>query len=151
VYVGPRGVYNQGYDMKRTCRLPILFTVAALLFHGAAVARADESMNSADDYGSAGSDVPSQKQYDKRLPPVLPGEEIVTESGKKMRVWSSAGPVPINQPTAIAYPNGGGYYGGFPPVIINDPGFRGGAGAPGAGVMPGGAGGGVAPMGRGGR
>jgi hypothetical protein len=43
---------------------------------------------------------PSIKQYDPRLPPVLPGEEVVTEQGQKMRVWSSAGPVPVNpQPT----------------------------------------------------
>ena len=43
---------------------------------------------------------PSIKQYDPRLPPVLPGEEVVTEQGQRMRVWSSAGPVPVQpQPT----------------------------------------------------
>lgn len=29
----------------------------------------------------------------------LPGEEVVTSTGKKMRVWSTEGPVPVMQPT----------------------------------------------------
>lgn len=44
------------------------------------------------------------KDRDKRLPPVLPGEVLETEQGDKIKVWSSAGPVPVNtvisQPTA---------------------------------------------------
>jgi len=35
---------------------------------------------------------------DSRLPPVLPGEEVVTSTGKRMRVWSSSGPVPVASP-----------------------------------------------------
>jgi hypothetical protein len=27
----------------------------------------------------------------------LPGEQVTTQSGKKMRVWSTRGPVPVNQ------------------------------------------------------
>ena len=50
---------------------------------------------------------PTTRQYDKRLPPVMPGEEIVTETGQRMRVWSSSGPVPVNaQPTPQSLPNG---------------------------------------------
>lgn len=56
---------------------------------------------------------PSSKQYDKRLPPVLPGEEIVTESGQRMRVWSSSGPVPINPPPPPQQLGGG------VPVIVD--------------------------------
>lgn len=50
---------------------------------------------------------PTTRQYNDRLPPVLPGEEVVTETGQKMRVWSSAGPVPVNQqPTPQPLPGG---------------------------------------------
>lgn len=28
----------------------------------------------------------------------LPGEEVVTSTGKKMRVWSTEGPVPVSRP-----------------------------------------------------
>lgn len=31
---------------------------------------------------------------DPRLPPMLPGEEV-TRGGKKMRVWTTTGPVPV--------------------------------------------------------
>lgn len=47
-----------------------------------------------------GRSTPTTRQYNDRLPPVLPGEEIETETGQRMRVWSSSGPVPVNiQPT----------------------------------------------------
>ena len=36
----------------------------------------------------------SDASFDKRLPPVLPGE-VVGDSGKKMKVWSTSGPVPV--------------------------------------------------------
>jgi hypothetical protein len=50
---------------------------------------------------------PTTRQYDTRLPPVMPGEEIVTETGQKMKVWSSAGPVPVNpRPTPQQLPTG---------------------------------------------
>lgn len=35
--------------------------------------------------------------FDKRLPPVMPGETVLTEQGDKIKVWSSAGPVPVQQ------------------------------------------------------
>jgi hypothetical protein len=37
------------------------------------------------------------RQYNDRLPPVMPGEEIVTETGQKIKTWSSSGPVPVNR------------------------------------------------------
>ena len=37
----------------------------------------------------------SDASFDKRLPPVLPGE-IVNDSGRKMKVWSTSGPVPVS-------------------------------------------------------
>ena len=39
---------------------------------------------------------PTTRQDDDRLPAVLPGEEVVTQTGQRMKVWSSAGPVPVN-------------------------------------------------------
>lgn len=49
---------------------------------------------------------PTTRQYSDRLPPVMPGEEIETETGQRMRVWSSSGPVPINrQPTPASIEN----------------------------------------------
>jgi hypothetical protein len=52
---------------------------------------------------------PTTRQYNDRLPPVIPGEEIVTETGQKIKTWSSAGPVPVNpRPTPQALGNGTG-------------------------------------------
>ena len=36
----------------------------------------------------------SDATFDKRLPPVLPGEEV-NDGNRKMKVWSTAGPVPV--------------------------------------------------------
>jgi len=39
----------------------------------------------------------SDASFDKRLPPVLPGEEV-SDSGRTMKVWSTAGPVTVSSP-----------------------------------------------------
>ena len=50
---------------------------------------------------------PTTRQYNDRLPPILPGEQVVTETGQKMHVWSSSGPVPVNPlPTPQQLPSG---------------------------------------------
>jgi hypothetical protein len=71
---------------------------------------------------------PTTRQNNDRLPPILPGEEVVTETGQKMRVWSSSGPVPVNpQPTPQQLPSGIG--GAGVGVIVDgrtDRGFDGG-------------------------
>ena len=38
----------------------------------------------------------SDASFDKRLPPVLPGERM-NDSGRNVRVWSTAGPVPVSK------------------------------------------------------
>ena len=43
------------------------------------------------------------EKLDPRLPPTLPGE-TVSRNGKKMRVWSSAGPVPVDNAPAAPEP-----------------------------------------------
>lgn len=69
---------------------------------------------------------PTTRQYNNRLPPVIPGEEIVTETGQKMRVWSSAGPVPVNpRPTPQTF-NGNN----LPAVIVDGRGYPGNHGGP---------------------
>lgn len=118
----------------RTSRwLLVLFASAAAVCTAVLSASADDSSGGS----GGGGAVPSRKQYDKRLPPVLPGEEVVTESGQKMKVWSSAGPVPVNQPTPLGY-GVPGYGAGWPPVIIDDR-FRdrGAPGQPGVPLQPG--------------
>lgn len=37
---------------------------------------------------------PSLAAFDKRLPPVIPGEEL-ERNGRRTRVWSTSGPVPV--------------------------------------------------------
>jgi hypothetical protein len=49
----------------------------------------------------------------------------VTQTGQKMRVWSSAGPVPMNVPPTPQTLNGGGYGYGGPAVIVDGRGFEG--------------------------
>ena len=103
-------------------RSVFFFSVVALAFvAGTGVVFADQG-DSGDSAPDA-DDKPTTRQDDDRLPPVLPGEEVVTQTGQKMRVWSSAGPVPVNtQPPPQSL--GGDGYGG-PAVIVDGPGFRG--------------------------
>jgi hypothetical protein len=88
------------------------------------LAIADQADDGGDD-GAGTNDKPTTRQDDDRLPPVLPGEEVVTETGQKMRVWSSAGPVPKNlQPTPQTL-NGNGYGYGGPAIILDGRGVPG--------------------------
>lgn len=83
------------------------------------VARADGKTDGAPD--RVGN--PTSRQYDQRLPPVIPGEEVVTEGGQRMRVWSSSGPVPVNPvPTPQTLNGNGNGYG--PGVIVDGRGER---------------------------
>ena len=98
-------------------RLKMLATVVcAVLCVGATSARCDQ--------GSAEpsqADKPTTRQNDSRLPPLLPGEEVVTETGRKMRVWTSVGPVPISAtPTAQTINGNGNNNGNGVPAIILD-------------------------------
>ena len=115
-------------------RVGILILWCGLLFVSALnVALGDQGDAGGDGVGAApaaGQDEPTTRQDDDRLPPVLPGEEVVTQTGQKMRVWSSSGPVPVNQqPTQ--QPWGGGYPYGGPAVIVDGRGFEGRGGMPG--------------------
>ncbi len=46
----------------------------------------------------------SDASFDKRLPPVLPGEEV-GDGDKKIKVWSTAGSVSANEPPAPHHPS----------------------------------------------
>ena len=106
--------------MKTSHSLPSIFAVVLSICLGAISisterALAEEVFKATGATNEAGV-LPSKKQYDLRLPPGLPGEEIVTERGKKMKVWSSSGPVPVNQqptPNSISNP-------GYPAAVIVD-------------------------------
>lgn len=110
-------------------RVGLLILWCGLLFLGALnVALGDQADGGDDANGAApaaNQEEPTTRQDDDRLPPVLPGEEVVTQTGQKMKVWSSSGPVPINQqPTAQPW-GGGGYPYGGPAVIVDGRGFEG--------------------------
>jgi hypothetical protein len=73
------------------------------------------------------------RQYNDRLPPVMPGEEIVTETGQKIKTWSSSGPVPVNrrQEPQMGAGNpqaGGGWVGNGVGVIVDGRELQGGKG-----------------------
>jgi len=53
------------------------------------------SADSTEDPNNNGDQPEASNTRDPRLPPVLPGEEVTTENGDKMRVWSSGGPVSV--------------------------------------------------------
>lgn len=103
-------------SMKDRQLLPSLFIVASAVFSPLWSAYADGPLPPGPN--TAQVERPTTRQYDKRLPPVMPGEEIVTETGQRMRVWSSAGPVPINPPPTPQTLNGNGT-GNAPSVIID--------------------------------
>ncbi len=74
----------------------------ALLFFSPGLVSADGDGGSAGAptvVGTPGSDA----SFDKRLPPVFPGERV-NDSGKEIRVWSSAGPVPVSPPAQAPQP-----------------------------------------------
>lgn len=99
----------------------LLACVSAAFVTLGSVATADQG-DSGDSAAEAdGNDKPTTRQDDDRLPPVLPGEEVVTQTGQKMRVWSSAGPVPVNQQPTPQTLNGDGY--GGVGVIVDGRGF----------------------------
>ena len=66
-----------------------IFTSVNALADGAAVE--GEAASVAEGTPNQASDA----SFDKRLPPVLPGEQV-NDSGRKMKVWSTAGPVPVS-------------------------------------------------------
>lgn len=75
------------YILCLTCILGI-----GNLFAAHAVADGTSTQGTAKPVSTPGSDA----SFDKRLPPVLPGEEV-SDGNKKIKVWSTSGPVPVGQ------------------------------------------------------
>ena len=70
-----------------------LIAFGALLLSSAALKADGDNSDSFAAQQPAGS----AAQFDKRLPPVLPGEEV--KDGKEtLKVWSTTGGVPVSQP-----------------------------------------------------
>ncbi len=80
--------------IKITLVISILFVVLGIPSAMAEEARSEwvlrDKAKTSDEEINAGSDA----SFDKRLPPVLPGEEV-NDSGKRMKVWSTTGGVPV--------------------------------------------------------
>lgn len=76
----------------------VMFLGTALLIFIPGQILADTGV--ADEWAPAESATPSppslhsDAQFDKRLPPVLPGERL-SDDGRPIKVWSSSGPVPV--------------------------------------------------------
>lgn len=83
-------------------RAPLLVQILHLaIFHLALcnycpqVALADEEVGNLNLNGDDDVSINSPKR-DPRLPPVIPGEEVVV-NGKKIKVWSTSGPIPVSK------------------------------------------------------
>jgi hypothetical protein len=73
------------------------------------------------------AEVGSAAGFDNRLPPVIPGENI-QHNGRTMKVWSSAGPVPVGPaPSAPSAPQAPGSNQALPNVgvIVDQRPFKG--------------------------
>ena len=105
-----RAKFPQGALMMVRSVLLLSCVSAAFVAIGS-VASADQGDTGDSAAEADGTNKPTTRQDDDRLPPVLPGEEVVTQTGQKMRVWSSAGPVPVNQQPTPQTLNGNGYGG----------------------------------------
>jgi hypothetical protein len=102
---------------KATMRvLVVSLLVLAHIANSTASARADGNQWAVQNQQQ--DQAPTTRQNDPRLPAVIPGEQIVTQSGQRMNVWSSAGPVPVNPTQPPQYYGGGGY--GYGPGVIVD-------------------------------
>lgn len=58
---------------------------------------------------------PEVAVIDKRLPPVIPGQ-TVSDGTRKIKVWSTSGPVPVSPPAAPGAPGTPGVVEPQPPV-----------------------------------
>lgn len=85
------------------CAIFLLFSTFSLT---PVILLADESYQEPKEQISADSQIDnvnkaSDASFDNRLPPVLPGEEV-RDGGRKMKVWSTSGPVPgLNNVPAV--------------------------------------------------
>lgn len=105
--------------MNTGTRYQLIMAVTASLLSPFAFSddvRADESVS---EHGGLArshevSETGSAASFDKRLPPVIPGEQI-EHNGRKTRVWSTSGPVPVGSvPPAPPAPGNGSVIQGVP-------------------------------------
>ena len=78
----------------RHLAIPIIFC----LFISASVSARADGVAVVEESAPVAEGTPNQASdasFDKRLPPVLPGEQV-NDSGRKMKVWSTAGPVTVS-------------------------------------------------------
>jgi hypothetical protein len=76
-------------------RSSFLLTAVAVVFFPAGSSLADGKQQ---DAAEPAEQVDESSANFKKTGRFLPGEEVVTTTGKKMRVWSTEGPVPVSRP-----------------------------------------------------
>ena len=96
--IGSVPLTNQERAMKATIFLSVIILLTPTCVLADAYYVEEYEMKSKPDQidlkpGESGADA----SHDKRLPPVYPGE-VVQDSGRKLKVWSTSGPVPVNNP-----------------------------------------------------
>lgn len=84
--------------------ISIVLALLVMMTHRPPEARADGTVQGTiADARRAAPGPGSDASFDKRLPPVYPGEQV-NDSGKTLRVWSSSGPVPVSDAPAAPRP-----------------------------------------------
>ena len=78
--------------MKKTLIIVLTIFVITGIFFGLSFAESDESANKLPEKPVDQSSANYEKA--KKL---LPGEEVVTPTGQKLKVWSTEGPVPVSK------------------------------------------------------
>ena len=76
------------------------FVVAGVVLLAISAAKADSEW-AVPQPSASPTPVDSEDQSSKNFQKTgrfLPGEEVVTPTGKRMRIWSTEGPVPVTQP-----------------------------------------------------
>ena len=98
------------------------FLAAGVVLFAISAANADSEWSVPQPAATAAAEDQSSKNFPK-IGRFLPGEEVVTPTGKKMRVWSTEGPVPVTQPPNPPY----GAPGSLPygtEIIVDDRGAK---------------------------
>lgn len=83
--------------MKKLFRLPVI--AAAVTLGLCSISFADSEEPAAQDAEPAPKAQVDQSSANfNKTDRFLPGEEVITPTGKKMKIWSSTGPVPVSRP-----------------------------------------------------
>lgn len=91
-----RAIFFDGVGMRFFALALGLFLTATNVVRADGFADGGRASEAIATGGSADQVENKEQDLDPRLPPVLPGQEVRI-GGKKMKVWSSSGPVPASE------------------------------------------------------